>query len=235
MKSNKNTKFFLNLANNRQEKSLIKHLKIDNDENITDEKTILNEIEGFYKELYTEKNNADGQNWINEILEEGNIPQLSDTQKEKLSLPLTKQELEKIIKTSEKNKSPGSDGLPIEFYIVFWQKISNLLMEAINEGIEAGELSNSQKQTLIRLIGKKDKDKAQLKNWRPLNLINSDTKMYTKTLATRMIDVMPDLINSDQCAYVKGRFIGEGIKTIEGVISYINEKKTNRVYFGYRF
>ena len=42
-----------------------------------------------------------------------------------------------------------------------------MYFDSICEGLEAGELSTTQKQTLIRLIGKKDRDKQLLKNWRP--------------------------------------------------------------------
>ena len=142
-----------------------------------------------------------------------------------MAKPFTKEELSKSIKTFPKNKSPGNDGLPIEFYIVFWNKISDIFLESINEGLAEGELSTSQKQTMIRLIGKKDKDRLQLKNWRPLNLINSDVKVITKSLALRANPMLKDLIHPNQTAYVKGRFIGEGIKTIDGIIEYIKENK----------
>ena len=65
----------------------------------------------------------------------------------------------------------------------------------------------------------------QLKNWRPLNLINSDAKMYTKSLALKIIPALSDLIHHNQTAYVKGRYIGEGIKTIEGIMEYVKEHR----------
>ena len=131
----------------------------------------------------------------------------------------------KSLKTFKKNKSPGNDGLPAEFYMVFWNKIGDMYFDSICEGMEKGELSTTQKQTLIRLIGKKDRDKQQLKNWRPLNMINCDVKIFTKALTLRALPCLTNIIHPNQTAYVKGRFIGEGIKTIEGVIDYIKENK----------
>ena len=64
-----------------------------------------------------------------------------------------------------------------------------------------------------------------LKNWRPLNLINLDTKMFTKSLALKIIPALSDLIHHNQTAYVKGRYIGEGIKTIEGIMEYVKEHR----------
>ena len=49
-------------------------------------------------------------------------------------------------------------------------------MEALNQSFEIGQLSTSQKQAIITLIEKKDKDKRYIKNWRPISLINVDAK-----------------------------------------------------------
>ena len=47
--------------------------------------------------------------------------------------------------------------------------------------LKYGELSNSQKQAVITLVEKRGKDKRQIKNWRPVSLINADAKMASKT------------------------------------------------------
>ena len=62
-----------------------------------------------------------------------------------------------------------------------------------------------------------------VKSWRPLNLINFDVKSLTKTLALRVGPFLPELIHPNQTAYVKGRFIGEGMRTINGIIDYVKE------------
>ena len=220
----KNSKFFLNLVKSNQEKALIKSLKVG-DETVTDQKRILNEMEMFYKTLYTSKETESADIWIDEIKQESDIPQINDERNDELASELTKESLAQIIKSCPKNKAPGNDGLPKEFYVIFWNKIAELLLDALKESIEKGEMSTSQKQSIIRLIPKKDRDKQLIKNWRPLNLINSDTKFYTKWVAKKIIPSLNDVIHSNQAAYVKGRFIGEGIKTIEGVIHFIREHK----------
>ena len=62
------------------------------------------------------------------------------------------------------NKTPGNDGLTIEFYTAFWPLIGKHLVDCINYVYEFGELSNTQKQTIITLIEKKGKDKRLIKN-----------------------------------------------------------------------
>ena len=63
------------------------------------------------------------------------------------------------------NKSPGNDGLTEEFMLCFFRNIGSLLVESINQSFEVGELSSSQKQAMIVLIGKKENDKRLIKIW----------------------------------------------------------------------
>ena len=53
---------------------------------------------------------------------------------------------------SKKNKTPGNDGLTIEFYESL---IGKPLVDCINYSYKFGELSSSQKQVIITLIEKK--------------------------------------------------------------------------------
>ena len=49
-----------------------------------------------------------------------------------------------------------------------------------------GEMSISQRQTVITLIETKGKDKRYIQNWRPISLINVDAKVASKCLALRL-------------------------------------------------
>ena len=83
-----------------------------------------------------------------------------------------------VLSTFENNKTPGNDGLTIEFYKFFWPEIGTLLVDSLNYAYFYGELSNTQKQAVITLIEKKDKDRRLIKNWRPIsqNWVKSDRK-----------------------------------------------------------
>ena len=105
------------------------------------------------------------------------------------------------------NKSPGNDGLTKEFYICFFNEISGLLVQVLNESFNVGQLSTSQRQGTITAIEKKDKDKRFIKNWRPISFINVDTKIASKVLVMRMQNILTSIISHHQTAYVKGRYI----------------------------
>ena len=56
-------------------------------------------------------------------------------------------------------------------------------MDSVNCSYDHGELSNSQKQAVITLIEKKNKDKQKISNWRPISFINAGTKIGSKAIA----------------------------------------------------
>ena len=52
-----------------------------------------------------------------------------------------------LLEYFQKNKTPGNDGIPIEFYKKFWPLISEPFIQCINECFEKGEMSCSQKKS----------------------------------------------------------------------------------------
>ena len=93
------------------------------------------------------------------------------------------------------------------------------MVDSLNDSYDRGELSNSQKETIITLIEKKDKDKRYLSNWRPISLINVDV-IGSKAIAKRLETVLPNIIHYNQCAYVKSRTICNAIRTVEDIMEF---------------
>ena len=90
-----------------------------------------------------------------------------------------------------------------------------IVLRSYNYTFHFKELTQEQKIAIINLIPKKDKDLRFLKNWRPVSLLNTDYKILTKALASRLQKVIGHLIHEDQVGYIKGRFIGDSIRTID--------------------
>ena len=59
------------------------------------------------------------------------------------------------------------------------------------------------------MIPKKDKALNELKNWRPITLLNCDYKIASEAIASRLKSVLSDLIEYDQTGFLKGRSIAE--------------------------
>ena len=70
-----------------------------------------------------------------------------------------------------------------------------------------------------------------IKNWRPISLINVDSKIASKALAVRMKKVIHILISYDQTAYIKGRYIGESVRLIDDLLKYAENENIDGMLF----
>ena len=113
----------------------------------SDPKVIMNELEEFYKDLYEIKNDPPDE-LFNIFLQNPKIPKLSPDRAPTCEGKLTVNECYESLNSFKENKSPGNDGLTLEFYKTFWELIGELLVESLNYAFEYGELSNSQSKQL---------------------------------------------------------------------------------------
>jgi hypothetical protein len=149
-----------------------------------------------------------------------------------LTAPITEEEMWKTIQSCEDNKSPGTDGLNNNFYKAMWKDIKKYLMRSIHATLEMGEMSISQKQGIISLIPKPDKDASKLKNWRPITLLNQDYKYLAKCLANRCRKILPDIVSPDQTGFVPNRQIGTNIILAQNIISHMKENQQEGIMMG---
>lgn len=63
-----------------------------------------------------------------------------------------------------------------------------------------------------------------LENWRPISLINVDSKIVSGVIANR-INVLPGIIHSNQSGFMKGRFIGETARSLLNIIAHTEALK----------
>ena len=180
----------------------------------------MKELEDFYTSLYKTSESTDCDRRFQEFLNGVDVPKLSDDQKNLCEGLLSNDECFNALSKFPNGKTPGNDGLTPEFYKKFWNLLGRLLTDSLNHSYIHGELSNSQKQAIIRLIEKKGKDRRYIKNWRPISLLNVDTKIASKALALRLEKVLPFVINDDQYAYVKNRTIFDAVRSIDDIMEY---------------
>ncbi|PIK46820.1 hypothetical protein BSL78_16319 [Apostichopus japonicus] len=113
-------------------------------------------------------------------------------------------------------KSPGSDGLPREFYRTFWAIIGPDLRAVFEDAFQNGLLNQSQRLGMITLLPKSG-DPLDPHNKRPITLLNVDYKLLAKALCNRLALAMPHLVGDLQTCAVKGHCIQQnfwkGLKT----------------------
>ncbi|GBG79034.1 hypothetical protein CBR_g28748 [Chara braunii] len=125
--------------------------------------------------------------------------------------------------TMAEGKVPGDDGLPVEFYSTFWHILGEDLVSIFN-GILVGEnLPRNACNGIISVLFKKG-DKSEIRNWRPISLLNVAYKIRAKVLASRLGRYSPELVSVDQAAFVRGRSIFVNIITAIEVMETVQEE-----------
>ena len=131
------------------------------------------------------------------------------------------------MKSFSNNKSPGNDGLTKEFYGTFLGRTETAIHEFVKP---SKKLVTSQRQAVIKLLEKKYKDKRLISIWRPISLLNVDYKIISKMFASRLKKVLPNLISSQQTAYVAQRCINESGRLISDLLSFTKKNEGKRVF-----
>ena len=158
----RNSNYFVNLEKHAYERKHIGKLKTKENIYLEEPNKILWQMGNFYEALYSQISedtfNASAPHFLN-----CNIKRL-DGQHQKICEGLiTKEECLSALKQFSKNKTPGSDGLTVEFYLCFWDYVAAPLKDCLNEAYKCGEMSISQKRGVISLLPPKNKDTLPLK------------------------------------------------------------------------
>lgn len=78
---------------------------------------------------------------------------------------------------------------------------------------------------LMKIIYKRKGDKTELKNFRPITMLNTDFNILAKVLANRLRNVMPNIIETNQAYGVKGKDIADVTSSIRDIVGYIKEEE----------
>ena len=86
------------------------------------------------------------------FLEKFNLSRLGQEEIEIMNNPITRSEIEAVIKNLPKNKNPGPDGSTGEFCQTFREKLMPILLKLFQNTAEEGTLPNSFYKAPITLI-----------------------------------------------------------------------------------
>ena len=216
--SDKCTKYFLNLEKYKQERNCIKELVNDKNEIISDTEELLELQYDFYRKLYSCVQTDD--NAVEEILK--NIPvSVCDDDVNMCDEDITIDEIYFALSKMSKNKSPGSDGLTTEFYCKCFNSLKDILLKLYNDVEKNSTLSRSMRSGVISLIYKNKGDKKDLKNYRPISLLQVDYKILARIMSNRFKNVLCKIVSNCQTCCISGRDIADTIASLRDVIDLI--------------
>ncbi|WZY96943.1 hypothetical protein YC2023_069272 [Brassica napus] len=151
----------------------------------------------------------------------------SPTAVDALSAPFTDLDIQQAFLSLPKNKSPGPDGYPAEFFIGNWKSVGRDMIDAVQEFLTTGELLQQWNATIITLVPKKV-NATKITEFRPISCCNTVYKVASKLLANRLKDLLPTLISSSQSAFVPGRLLVENVLLATELVSGYNWKKISK-------
>jgi len=219
----RSTKYFLNLIKNKGTDLYIKNIKTQ-EGIVSGQKLVEKEIYLFYKELYDRRDVVD--NALVDDLFLSNNPKISESKKVHMDSPITLLDLYGALQTC-KDSAPGPDAIPYSVYKHFWHLLGPLLLSSWRYSVEIGKMSQDQRQSIITLIPKKDKDKTILSNLRPISLTNTDVKIITKAIAIKLNPVLEQIISPTQTAYVPKRQVTDNTFLLDKIIQLAKKTEEN--------
>ena len=133
----KPTKYFCSLEKRNYVNKLITKLNVNGTEVVNPEE-ILKEQKNFYQKLYSRKlyTNVETENDTIKFLNPQNVNPILYVTREILDGCLTEKEIKDVLKNMKNDKTPGTDGLPADFYKVFWKDIGRFVMRSLDYALK---------------------------------------------------------------------------------------------------
>jgi hypothetical protein len=221
-----NTKYFHLIANGKHRKKKIFQLEQD-EGTIVGKDNLKTYITEYYKNLFgPPPSNHFSMN------EDGiaDIPRISAEENEILSAEFSEKEIHDAIFQMERNKAPGPDGFPAEFYQRFWEVMKHDIM-ALFQQLFLGTLPLFKLNFgVITLLPKKE-NAVMIQQYRPICLLNVSFKLFTKVATNRISSLASKIIKPTQTAFLPGRNILEGVVVLHEAIHELHRKKLDGVLF----
>jgi hypothetical protein len=128
---------------------------------------------------------------------------LTSTQQAQLESPVTEIELRQAILQGARRKSPGVDGIMVEFYRWGWKVIKTEMLSVYNVMFQEEYITKGQARGINVYVPKKPAPE-QITDYRPITLLNSDYKIYGRILANRMPSIVSGLCTIGNIARRRG-------------------------------
>jgi len=114
-----------------------------------------------------------------------------------------KSELEEVLHSFQKDKSPGPDGWPVEFYLGLLELLGEDLLKVVEESRRAGLIHGPINSMFIALIPKVDKP-STFDDFKPISLCNCLYKIISKVIARRLKFFLSKSISAKNFGFLEG-------------------------------
>jgi hypothetical protein len=186
----KNTTFFHKQAEAQKNFNTVTEIN-SQDQIIKDFKEIKKVAHSFFKDLFIAPE-ADPLDLMSYPL--SSVPEMvGNAENQKLSAPISMQEIRSALQQMEPDKAPGLDGFTIRFYNSCWPIIKKDLLRMVKKSQNCTKLGGSTNSSFLALIPK-EKGANSFNRFHPISLCNTGYKIITKIIANRLKNMLPRII-----------------------------------------
>ena len=248
LKGEKVNKYWTRINNPRKPRDLVYRLVDPNSQRPTTRSDEMAELaRNYHDSLQTENILPPSSPQRTEAIEEA-LNAIPEEQKllaptmSPLASVITINDLEKALSSSKMGTAAGPDGIPYELWknlhaqhrtAVKNQKPSFDVLKYLLLTLTDIQKNGVDPRTAFTLgwmcpIYKK-KEKDQIKNYRPITLLNTDYKLLTKALSNQLAQHIQSLLHPDQAGFIPKRLILDPIRLNQSLCAYADYMEENGV------
>ncbi|XP_050232935.1 uncharacterized protein LOC126681437 [Mercurialis annua] len=213
----KNSKYFHAMASKHSNSNAISEVLID-ETCYNSAPAIKHQVYSFYRQLFSRSAE------ISYSLASLPIRQLLHSQAAALSIPFSEEEIYATLLGCDDNKAPGPDGFNYFFYKKAWKSIKGDLISLFQQFYTFANFPVGLNTAFLVLIPK-FRGASDIKDFRPISLINGVFKLISKVLANRLSTILPMVISANQFGFIKGRSIHDCHMIATEIIHLIKKRR----------
>lgn len=153
------------------------------------------------------------------------FPSFIDEEGNDLLMPLvSKDEVEVILKSMQKEKSSGPDGWTVEFFLHFFDALGKDLTVVVEESRVSGLVYQPFNATFLTLIPKSDHP-SSFNDFRPISLCTCLYKVIAKIVASKLKPFLSKNISLEQFGFLDGRQIHEFVRVAQETLHSLKKSR----------
>jgi hypothetical protein len=145
-----------------------------------------------------------------------------------LIAPFSEQEVKEAVFGSYAKGAPGPDGLLFLFYQKIWDTIKDDLLKLVNN-FQDNKLDLFRLNFATLTLIPKVEDASEMRNFRPISLLNCSFKIFGRLLTTRLEKICDRIVAQEQGAFIRVRYILESVVIAHKIVHSLHKSKESGV------
>jgi hypothetical protein len=188
-------------------------------------KEVAGAVREYYKMLFAEKVYDRGE--FDTFMSKLGEKPIARASAERLDKPISDLEITRVMENLPLGKQPGPDRIPNAVYKYMSSFFAPKLGALLRRAAQKGELPDQMRKGDIGILHKKG-DRDEVRNYRPITLLQNSYKIFTRILAKRMASVVHEFVAEAQKGFVPHTFIADCSMLLNLIETYVNDDEEAR-------